>query len=254
MTGRDHQPDDAYFDRMAHHARTHWWYEGRRRLVSEALQGRLAPGAVVVDVGCGTGDNLAALEAAAGGVTATGVELSARAIRHVTRGPAGGRVAVAVAERLPYATGVADLLASMDVIEHLDDDSVALAEYGRVLRPGGLLLLTVPAYQWLWSGHDDMAAHRRRYSRPRLVAVVADSGFDVERCTYFNSFLVPPAVLLRRTPLRRLAGDADDDVGASSPAVGRIMGAASAAERRLLGRRQVPFGLSILLLARNRGA
>ena len=247
--GLDHQPDDAYFERMAVHARTHWWYAARRRLVADALARALDPGAVVVDVGCGTGDNLATLEEAVGGRTATGVELSARAIRHVPPGPGGGRAVVALAESLPYATEAADLLTSMDVIEHLDDDARALAEYRRVLRPGGVLLLTVPAYQWLWSPHDEMAAHRRRYARHQLEAVVADAGFEIQRCTHYNSFLVPPAVLLRRTPLRRLSGDVDEEVGESSPTIGRIMTALAAAERRVLRRRRVPFGLSILLLA-----
>ena len=105
-----------------------------------------------------------------------GVELSQYAVRHAPRAPGGGvRVGVARAEHLPFPAGCADLVTSMDVIEHLDDDA-ALADYRRVVRPGGLVLLTVPAYQWLWSDHDTWAAHRRRYSRPTLVAAVDRAG------------------------------------------------------------------------------
>ena len=248
----DLQPDDAYFDRMARHARTHWWYEGRRRLVGQVLEARLARDATVVDVGCGTGDNLPLFDGLTSGPVGA-VELSAHAIRHAPRSDGGARATIALAERLPYRTGAADLLASMDVIEHLDDDAVALAEYRRVLRPGGMLLLTVPAYQWLWSRHDVTAAHRRRYGQRHLAAVVEAAGFVVERVTGFNSFLVPPAALLRRTPLRRLSrAEADDDLGESTPALSRAIAGLGTAERRLLRRHDLPFGLSILLVAGRR--
>jgi SAM-dependent methyltransferase len=245
------QPELAYFDVMAAHARTHWWYEGRRRLVSTVLaragdaDGRGDRG-TLLDVGCGTGDNIPMLQAAWSGVVVA-TDLSEYALRHARAG-----VAVARAEQLPFPDEAVGALTSMDVVEHLDDDLAGLAEYHRVLGPGGLLLLTVPAYQWLWSAHDDRAAHRRRYTRGRLARVVDRAGFDVSRSTYFNSFLVPPAVLLRRTPLRRFGAETDEEVGASSSVVTSVMTMLGAAERRWTRRRKVPFGLSILLLARRR--
>jgi SAM-dependent methyltransferase len=243
MTGFDHQPDRAYFDVMAAHARSHWWYEARRALVEAVLDDTAGDG-VLVDVGCGTGDNLRALRAGWGGpVVAT--DLSSYALTH-----AGPGVAVARAEQLPFAAASAGAVTSMDVVEHLDDDVIGLREYRRVLRPGGLLLLTVPAYQSLWSAHDVRAAHRRRYTRRGLEQAVEGAGFDVVRSTYFNSFLVPPAYALRRTPLRRLVQESDEEVGATSPLVSRVMTALSGAERRWALRRRVPFGLSILLVAR----
>jgi SAM-dependent methyltransferase len=202
----------------------------------------------VVDVGCGTGDNLGALDGVAGR-TVAGVELSEYAVRHAPRSAGGrGRAGVARAEHLPFPTACADLVTSMDVIEHLDDDA-ALAEYRRVVRSGGLVLLTVPAYQWLWSDHDTWAAHRRRYSRRTLVAAVERAGLRTRRVTYFNSFLVPPAAVLRRTPVRRLVKGEQDEVGASSPAVDRVMTGLAGLERRWARRRAVPFGLSIVCLA-----
>jgi SAM-dependent methyltransferase len=241
--------DERYFDVMAEQAQVHWWYRARRELVAQLLAGELAPGSRVVDVGCGTGDNLAALEAASEGPV-VGLELSPYAVRHAPRSAAGRvRVGVARAERLPLATGCADLVASMDVIEHLDDDA-ALAEYHRVLRPGGLVLLTVPAYRWLWSAHDDWAAHLRRYTRPQLTAAVERAGFRLRRATYFNSFLVPPAAVLRRTPARRLVKGHQDEVGAASPVVDRVMTGLAAVERRWARRRAVPFGLSVACVAR----
>jgi ubiquinone/menaquinone biosynthesis C-methylase UbiE len=242
------QLDEQYFDVMATQAQDHWWYRARRALVTQMLAGELPPTARVIDVGCGTGDNLAALDSAAGGPV-VGVELSPYAIRHAPRSPRGEvRVGVARAEHLPFPDACADLVTSMDVIEHLDDDA-ALADYHRVLRPGGKLLLTVPAYQWLWSDHDVWAAHRRRYSRRTLLAAVERGGFRPRRVTYFNSFLVPPAAVLRRTPARHLVKGEQDEVGAASPTVDRLMTGLATVERRWARHRRVPFGLSIACLA-----
>ena len=245
MSGLDHQPDAAYFDTMARHARTHWWYEGRRSLVRETLRRFGTPDGLVLDVGCGTGDNLAMLEEVAGAAV-VGTDLSAYALRHAAR----GRAVIALAENLPVATGVCGLVASMDVIEHLDDDLVGLREYRRVLAPRGLLLLTVPAYQWLWGEHDVRAAHRRRYRVGGLVSVVEAAGIEVLHTTYYNSFLVPAATVLRRTPLRRLVKETDEEVGSTSPFVSKVMTRLSQAERRVARHRSVPFGLSILLIGR----
>ena len=172
----------------------------------------------------------------------------------VRAAPGRRGVAVALAERLPFADASAAALTSMDVIEHLDDDIAGLVEYRRVLRPGGTLLLTVPAYQSLWSEHDVRAAHRRRYTRPSLVAAARRAGFVVERTSYYNAFLLPPAALLRRTPLRRLVRAADEEVGASSPFVSRAMAGLTRLERAWLTQRSLPFGLSIVLVGHRPGA
>lgn len=252
MPDVDHQPTSEYFDTMARHARTHWWYVGRRNLVAATLARYGIPDGAVVDIGCGTGSNLGML-ASATGRPAFGTDLSTHALQHAERGTDGAvRTVVALAEHLPLRDASCGLLASMDVVEHLDDDLVGLCEYRRVLRADGLLLLTVPAYQWLWSQHDVWAAHRRRYRVRSLVAVADAAGFEVLHTTYYNSFLVPAAAALRRTPLRRLVKESDEEVGRSSAFVSKVMTGLSNTERRLAPRRSVPFGLSILLVGRRR--
>jgi SAM-dependent methyltransferase len=156
---------------------------------------------------------------------------------------------VARAEQLPFPSGRADVVVSLEVIEHVDSDLAALHEYRRVLRPSGTLLVTVPAYESLWSSHDDWAGHRRRYGAGQLARTVARAGFEVDRTSYYFSFLVPPAYAVRRTPLRRLMGDTDEETS-GSPRVSRVMMAAARAERVLLRRTgRLPFGLSVLALA-----
>jgi SAM-dependent methyltransferase len=243
------QPGADYFDVMADHVDGHWWYEARRALLADVLAPLLAPGAVAVDVGCGAGGSLGVLRALGAG-TILGTDLVPEALSHAARRVGDAHLAASRAERLPLRSGIADVLISLDVIEHLDDDGLAVAEYLRALRPGGILVVSVPAYPELWSSHDEWAGHRRRYRRETLLAVLAGAGFEVEQATYFFSFLVPPAVLLRRTPLRHLSSGNDEDA-ASSPLVSRVFGAAARAERAVLRRaRKLPVGLSLLAVSR----
>jgi len=233
------------FDVMHRVEREHWWFAAKRALVVQALQGD-GPRGLAVDVGCGTGavlDELAAL----GYRRVLGTDLDPHALRlTATRLPGGAGVARAVAEALPLPTGTVDVLSSLDVVEHLADDVLALREYARVLRPGGRLLLAVPAYTWAWSEHDVALGHQRRYGRARLEEVVTAAGFVDVRTRWFHSWLVPLAFGLRRTPLRRLmAGVPAESVsmgGARQNAVGHRL---AALDRRA----PLPFGLSLFLTA-----
>lgn len=243
------QPDATYFDLMAAHSAEHWWYQARWQLVGQLLKGRVPQGGVAIDVGCGTGE-VVQLLAAEGARVVAGTDLSGHALAHAQPRVAGhGSLIAADAECLPFPTGRADVLVSLEVIEHVDSDLAALREYRRVLRKGAILLVTVPSYESLWAPHDDRAGHRRRYGLGQLARTVGRAGFEVHRTSYYFSFLVPPAYVVRRTPLRRLAGDADEELS-SSPILGRVMAGAARAERAWLGRgHRLPFGLSILALA-----
>jgi SAM-dependent methyltransferase len=180
-----------------------------------------------------------------------GTDLSPRAAGLAARlvGPATGPV-LARAEDLPFPGDAAALVTSLDVLEHLDDDVAALVEFGRVAEPGGVLVLAVPAYEWAWSDHDDVLGHRRRYTAPRLRRVVEDAGLECLRVTYFHSWLAPIAFLLRKTPLRLLVQGDQEEASFVSPTINRLFVAITVAERRLIRRMSIPFGLSILLVAR----
>jgi SAM-dependent methyltransferase len=238
-------PEEGYFDVMAENATEHWWYRARRELLREVLAGKVRRGGVAIDVGCGTGEVMALLHEAGAEVVA-GTDLSPHALAHAAARVEHGSLTAARAEQLPFADHCADVVVSLEVIEHLDSDLAALSEYHRLLRRGGTLIVTVPAYESLWSDHDDWAGHRRRYGAGQLERAVGRAGFDVERTTYYVSFLVPPAFLVRRTPLRRLIRSTDESAS-SSPLVSRLMMAAARAERTALRRLDhLPFGLSIV--------
>ena len=236
----------ATFDVMHRVEREHWWFSAKRALVVQALSSVGGPRGLAVDVGCGTGavlDDLVAL----GHPQVLGTDLDPHALRLTAlRLPEGAGVARAVAEALPLPTGTVDVLTSLDVVEHLVDDVLALREYARVLRPGGRLLLAVPAYAWAWSEHDVALGHQRRYGRARLEEVVTAAGFVDVQVRWFHSWLVPLAFGLRRTPLRRLvAGRPIESVsmgGARQNAVGHAL---AGLDRRT----PLPFGLSLFLTA-----
>jgi len=151
---------------------------------------------------------------------------------------------------LPVPDGWADVVLLLDVLEHLDDDAAALATARRALAPGGLLVVTVPAYRWLWSDHDVALGHRRRYAAGELVGRVRGAGLSVERVSYFNMLLFPAVATVR--VWKRLVGDRTHDLHRPSDRWNRRLGRVFALERPLLPRVPLPFGSSLLLLARRR--
>jgi SAM-dependent methyltransferase len=186
---------DRDYELQTHRAEDrHWWYRGRRNVIDRVLDGLGLPApARILDAGCGSGRNT--VEIARRG-TVTGVELSPTSVA-LARERNVGEVIEGSVLHMPFPPGGFDLAVCLDVVEHLEDDRAALTELRRVVAPGGALLVTVPAYQWLWSGHDVVNHHFRRYTRNSLRTVAEDAGWRQERTTYFNSLLLPVAILLR---------------------------------------------------------
>jgi SAM-dependent methyltransferase len=158
---------------------------------------------------------------------------------------------------LPFADDSFEVVCAFDVVEHCDPEDHAVAELRRVLRPGGRLLLSVPAYQWAWSDHDVANGHVRRYTRPRAVSAVADAGFEVLRATYGFTAVFPAFVAERvvRALRHRLAPARDGapadvvDVPSVGPRAERMLLGLCRWDERVLGRRDLPFGSSVFLAA-----
>ncbi len=186
---------DRDYELQTHQAEDrHWWYRGRRTVIEDVIAGLgLPPGARILDAGCGSGRNM--VELARHG-TVTGIELSETSVQ-LARARESGEVVEGSVLDMPFADASFDLAVSLDVIEHLEDDLAALRELRRTVAPGGALLVTVPAYQWLWSGHDVINHHHRRYTRRSMQRVAEQAGWRQVRTTYFNSLLLPVAILLR---------------------------------------------------------
>ncbi len=186
---------DRDYELQTHQAEDrHWWYKGRRTVLERVIDElRLPARARILDAGCGSGRNM--VELARHG-TVTGVELSSVSVELARERQVGDVIAGSVLE-MPFPAESFDLAVTLDVIEHLADDLGALRELRRVVAPGGALLVTVPAYPWLWSGHDVINHHHRRYTRRTLQRVAERAGWTQVRTTYFNSLLLPVAIVLR---------------------------------------------------------
>jgi SAM-dependent methyltransferase len=241
---------DRDYERQTHQAEDrHWWYRGRRTVLDGVLAGLGLPdGARILDAGCGSGRNM--VELARRG-TVTGIELSHTSVE-LARGRGVGEVIEGSILEMPFAQDSFDLAVGLDVIEHLEDDLEALRELRRTVAPGGALLLTVPAYQWLWSGHDEINHHHRRYTRRTLRAVAERAGWHQVRTTYFNSLLLPVAIMLRVLDrLNRKTTESSLDLWVPPQPLNWLLERPLAIEAALIARGgRIPAGLSLLAVFR----
>jgi SAM-dependent methyltransferase len=241
---------DRDYELQTHRAEDrHWWYRGRRSVLDRVIDDLHLPArAEILDAGCGSGRNM--IEFARHG-TVTGVELSEASVRIARERQAGEVIEGSVLE-MPFELGRFDLAASLDVIEHLDDDLAALRELRRVVKPGGTLLVTVPAYQWLWSGHDIVNHHYRRYTRRTLQRVGEQAGWKQMRTTYFNSLLLPAAILLRVLDrFNRKTTESSLDLWVPPAPLNWLLERPLALEAAMIGRGgRIPAGLSLLAVFR----
>jgi len=230
----------------------HFWFIGRRRiffhLLDRVLDGRRDM--TVLDVGCGAGGMLCPLAQYG---QATGIDTSPELVEFC-RSRGFDRVKVGSAYELPADGGSVDLITLFDTIEHVPDDERALRECRRALAPEGVLFISVPAYQFLYANNDRVAHHERRYTARGLRRKLVGAGFDDPRVTYFNTLLFPailPAVLAKKAKERFSdPGDATNLSHTVRPGVNRALAAAMGSERHLLTHLNLPFGHSIIAIAR----
>ena len=234
------------YDRMAELDELHWWYRARREVLAALIRRsiNLPPNARLLEVGCGTGHNLPMLQRF-GHVDAIEVDPSARAI-------AERRLGQSISDaRLPELTGIPrghyDLIGAFDVIEHIGDDAAAVAALADCLKPGGKLVMAVPAHQWMWSAHDELNHHKRRYSKRALQRLIQASPLRLQSIGYFNSLLFPVAVAARFAGKLTGRGGGDDALPPKplNWAFEKVFGA----ERYLAGRLPMPPGLSLFAVA-----
>ncbi len=216
---------------------THWWYRERRHLLAKALSG-VQPGDAL-DVGAAGGGNTRVLRDLGWRPVALEYGIEGAEVAHER----GLQTLRADATRIPLADGSLDLVVAFDILEHIEDDELAVREVRRLLRPDGTYLIAVPADPRLWSAHDVAVDHVRRYTRETLSSVLHRGGFDVAEMTSWN-VLLRPLVALRR---RQTSGSDLDDL---HPLVNTGLRALITAER-YLPVKQLP-GVSLLVTARPR--
>lgn len=225
------------------HLPDYWWYRARSDMLRTVLGPHVGPVRRLLDVGSADGPSVGWLTAP----EKVSLDLDVRGLR-APRGVCGSVLA------LPFADGSFDVVGAFDVLEHSEPEQLALAELRRVLAPGGRLLMSVPAYQWAWSGHDVANGHHRRYTRSRAVATVEAAGFEVLRATYGFSAVFPAFAAeraLRVVRHRLVPGGSHDgvDLPRVPSAVERVLLGLCRVDERVLARRDLPFGSSVFLAA-----
>ncbi len=241
--------DKSVYLRMAEQDAEHWWFVARRRILQDQIASlQLPQGARILEAGCGPGGNLAMLSEF-GKLDAFELDEDARQIASAKSG-----IEVrsgALPGDIGYQPGSFDLIAALDVIEHIEADLESVQALAKLLRPGARLIITVPAYRWLWSEHDDRHHHKRRYTRPAVRKLTEEAGLVVEKCSHFNTILFPMIAGIRLLKkLSNTAGKPDDDM--PSPFMNAVLGRIFGAERFALRHISLPFGVSILCIARRR--
>ena len=228
----------------------HWWFVGRRRLFARELaRAGIAPRSRVLDIGTSTGTNLRMLREL-GFESVMGLDPSAEAIRYV-EAKGFGPVKQGDVRAMPFADESFDLVLATDIIEHVEDDRLALREIARVLAPNGKALITVPAFRSLWGLQDDVSHHKRRYRRRELLRVIQAADLHPSQSYYFNYILFVPIWAARR--VIDLCGiKLESENQANTPLVNRVLSVVFGLDIRTAPLLRPPFGVSLLVLAERR--
>jgi SAM-dependent methyltransferase len=236
----------------------HWWFASRTRALNAVIEPLLpqTPDFRLLDVGCGAGNMIHHLSRYG---QVKGLDIDERPVK-VARKRGYDVDQFDVTRPMPFESNTFDAVTALDVIEHNEDDLAILADSYRVIKPGGHIIITVPALMWLWSHNDDINAHVRRYTADELKQKLAKTGFEVKRVTYNNFFVFPLAAALI---LLRRSSDAEPELAShhldeeeyqvemepASPSVNAVLTLVGKVEAGLIKRVNLPIGTSLIAVA-----
>jgi len=235
--------DPILYRQMAQAQQDHWWFAARRQILDRVIRHRLPAPSSILEIGCGPGGNLPMLSSM-GRVWA--MEMDAYALEEARRIAPGLDIRQGwLPDQIPFEDRRFDLICLFDVLEHVEDDAAALKQVYSLLEKHGVVLLTVPAFQWLYGPHDKAHHHFRRYTASRLRKIACKAGFRVGRCGYFNTLLFPLAAA-QRWATRFLGKRESNGAVLPNPLLNRILFNVFAFERHVLPYVFFPFGVSVI--------
>jgi SAM-dependent methyltransferase len=242
-----------YYGEYYEHENNHWWFKWRFDMITRIVESLpRSEGFRMLDAGCGTGQMTKLLEQYG---EAVGLEIAPEALAFARKRGVKNLVQGSITEP-PFDAGSFDLVLSLDVIEHVDHDEQIIASLFEFVKPGGHVILTVPAFQSLWSQHDEINHHKRRYRVEQVTRMLEEAGFEITRVAYCNSLLFLPVLVTRKakTYIRRFrkgdgSGEPESDLAYYPAPINRLLYRILTTETRLMRRWSLPFGVSILAIA-----
>lgn len=246
---------DELYDQMREQEGYYWWHVGKRKLVLEMLKKFFSTGGIklpakILDVGCGTGIIMQELMSYG---KIWGLDINDKALQYCHAKKAGDfLLKTDLEQELPFKESFFDAVLCLDVLEHIQNEELVLSEFFRILKKEGVLILMVPAYQYLWSYWDRMAGHYRRYNTKRLENILKQNGFKVEKLTYYNLFALLPAIIFRliKSRFSLTAENCSSDFIALPVLLNKFLLLLAEIERQILSVINLPAGLSLFCLAR----
>jgi SAM-dependent methyltransferase len=228
--------------------RFHWWFVGRRKLLKFLISSMPLPKDIpVIDIGCGVGSNLTLLKSL--GFRIFGMDSEIYSLSLAKKNSSAIPLINGDLMSLPFKTNSIGLIVATDILEHLDEDTLAMKEIHRTLIPEGKVLLTVPAFRFLWGIQDMVGMHRRRYSKMEFVRRIEHEGLEVLRSSYFNFLLFFPILIGRRIiHLLELRIESENKI--NSPFINFLFTKIFSLEPHILRFFSFPFGVSIFCIAK----
>jgi SAM-dependent methyltransferase len=240
--------DESVYHLHYRQEESHWWFAARSEIVRRIIEsyGNLKPGDTILDIGCGTG---AIMKELSDRYRVVGIDMSPIAIEYSKKRGLEEVFVMPVQEfpRDKYNVRAAMML---DVIEHIDDDIDVLRSAREIVGPEGRVIVTVPAYMWMWGAHDLLHHHKRRYTAKTLRAALEKAGLEPIKLTYFNTLLFPLAAVKKLLDKGKTPSIDEVHLDQPSGIVNSIFRKVFAAERGILPSANLPFGVSLLAVAR----
>lgn len=226
----------------------HWWHVSKRTIVQNLIENyNNIEKPKILDIGCGTGKNIEELSKYG---EVWGLDKSLEAIKFCKKRGLKN-LKLGNAEKTKFKSGSFDIITLLDVLEHTDDNQT-LQEMNRLLKKNGLLIITVPAFYWLWSQWDRILHHKRRYNSKNLIAILQKNKFKIIKITYLYSFLVPPALTIRKIKEKIFnKKQYPSDFQLSNIILNKILGFLASIEFKLTQKLFIPVGTTLLVVARN---